>query len=49
MPGATPHMLVNLGGGTAKDLELLAKSIIDRVHKETGAKLELVMDWSGRS
>ena len=31
VPGATPHMLVNLGGGTAKDLELLA-FVIDRVH-----------------
>jgi UDP-N-acetylenolpyruvoylglucosamine reductase len=48
IPEASPEMLVNVGGGTAKDLALLQKSAIERLHKETGVLLEGRMTWMGR-
>jgi UDP-N-acetylenolpyruvoylglucosamine reductase len=48
IPEAEPQMLVNLGGGTARDLALLQKSAIERLHREAGVLLEERMSWLGR-
>ncbi len=40
--------LVHLGGGSARDLALFQKSIIDRVHKERGVRLGPGLAWVGR-
>lgn len=48
IPESAPELLVNLGGGTARDLSMLHKSAIERVHREIGVQLEDRMNWIGR-
>jgi len=48
VPSASPEMLVNLGGGTAEDLALLHRSILARMRKEHGGKLDSVIRWMGK-
>ncbi len=49
IPPAAPELVVNLGGGTAADLELLAKSAFDRVKKVRGSQLAPRIRWMGRA
>jgi UDP-N-acetylenolpyruvoylglucosamine reductase len=48
LPASEPDRLVNLGGGTAKDLQLLQRSAIERVHTARGVQLQDRMTWLGR-
>lgn len=48
IPAAAPELLVNLGGATARDLALLQKSVIERVHTNRGVMLQDRMRWMGR-
>jgi hypothetical protein len=47
IPRAAPEMLVNLGGGTAEDLRLLGRSIMDRVKRVRGVNLREAYRWMG--
>ena len=47
IPEAAPELLVNLGGGTAEDLALLARSAFERVKKVRGDQLAPRMRWMG--
>jgi UDP-N-acetylmuramate dehydrogenase len=48
IPGAAPEMLVNLGGGTARDLALLHQSALERTVRECGVELQSRVTWWGR-
>jgi UDP-N-acetylmuramate dehydrogenase len=47
IPDAAPECMVNLGGGTAADLNLLFKSAQDRVKKVRGIDLARAVQWAG--
>ena len=47
IPVEAPELMVNLGGGTARDLQLLHKSAIERVQRVRGVKLASRMKWIG--
>jgi UDP-N-acetylmuramate dehydrogenase len=47
IPAAAPELLVNLGEGTAADLQLLHKSAIERVSKVRGEELRSRIRWLG--
>lgn len=47
MPASAPEMLVNMGGGTADDLQLLSKSIRARVRRERGVDLDTEVRFMG--
>lgn len=47
IPVEAPELMVNLGGGTARDLQMLHKSAIERVRKVRGVKLESRIKWIG--
>ena len=47
VPRAAPDLLVNLGSGTARDLTLLHKSLVDRIHRERGVELRSGLRWAG--
>lgn len=49
IPRAAPAMIVNLGGGTARDLALLQKSAVERVRQTRGVELQDALSWVGRS
>ncbi len=49
IPEVAPEMLVNLGGGTARDLQLLHRSVLERVARLRGLTLESQMQWTGRA
>ncbi len=49
IPAVAPEMLVNLGGGTARDLALLHQSAIERTAREVGVDLESRICWLGRA
>lgn len=48
IPSTAPEMLVNLGEGSARDLELLHRSALERVQREHGVKLSSSIRWLGR-
>ncbi len=48
VPRETANALVNLGGGSARDLEILQRSVIDRVFRSRGVQLSDRMRWLGR-
>jgi UDP-N-acetylmuramate dehydrogenase len=48
IPVQSPETLVNLGGGTAADLELLHTSTRERVKKLRGVTLASTLSWAGR-
>ncbi|MBW1876940.1 MAG: FAD-binding protein [Deltaproteobacteria bacterium] len=48
IPVAAPETLVNLGGGTAADLALLERSVLDRVKRQRGIDLKPRVRWAGR-
>lgn len=48
IPAAAPELLVNLGDGCARDLELLFQSAIDRVRTLTGVELDSRIRFVGR-
>lgn len=48
IPVEAPEVMVNLGGGTARDLQLLHKSALERVKKTRGVKLSSRMRWVGK-
>lgn len=47
-PEAAPELLVNLGGGDARDLQLLQRSLVERVLAARGIQLVDRMQWMGR-
>lgn len=47
IPAGAPELLVNLGEGTAADLDLLHRSATDRVKKTRGAHLDSRIRWVG--
>ncbi len=47
IPVEAPELMVNLGGGSARDLQLLHKSAIERVQRVRGVKLSSRMKWIG--
>jgi UDP-N-acetylmuramate dehydrogenase len=47
IPVEAPELMVNLGGGTARDMHLLHKSAIERVQRVRGVKLKSRMKWIG--
>lgn len=49
VPREEPAMIVNLGGGRAKDMALLQKSTIERAHRVRGEELDNRMTWLGRA
>lgn len=49
LPRYAPGMIVNLGGGDARDVALLLRSVTDRVHTLRGVKLQDRMAWWGRA
>ena len=48
IPVEAPEVMVNLGGGTARDLQLLHKCALERVKKTRGVKLGTRMRWIGK-
>ncbi|HMV69981.1 MAG TPA: hypothetical protein PKA64_24285 [Myxococcota bacterium] len=48
VPSVCPELLVNLGDATAKDLALVHRSVVERVHQVTGLELGDRMRWVGR-
>jgi UDP-N-acetylmuramate dehydrogenase len=48
IPVAAPETMVNLGGGTAADLALLERSVLDRVKRQRGIDLKRRVRWAGR-
>ncbi|MGC6493016.1 MAG: hypothetical protein ACON5B_09260 [Myxococcota bacterium] len=48
LPSSEPNRLVNLGGATARDLEMLQGSIEKRLHELRGVTLEPRVRWLGR-
>jgi len=48
IPAPTPELLVNLGAASAKDLELMHRSVLERVKKEQGVALKGSIRWLGR-
>jgi len=48
IPPAAPEILVNLGGGTAADLDLLHRAAVERVRRHRGVELETVIRWLGK-
>ncbi len=48
IPEVAPEELVNLGQTTARELALLQRSVIDRVHQVTGVEITDRMRWIGR-
>ena len=49
LPAADPTALANLGGGTARDVDLLLRSVVDRVQRERGIELSTRPAWLGRA
>jgi UDP-N-acetylenolpyruvoylglucosamine reductase len=49
LPDGAPEMLINLGTGTAADLQLLQKSAIERVKRTRGVTLSSTIRWVGQS
>ena len=49
IPGVAPEMLVNMGGGTARDLALLHQSAMERTSREVGVDLDSRIHWLGRA
>lgn len=49
IPRETPEMVVNLGGATAEDVQLLVRSMVDRVKKVRGELLVPRVRWVGIS
>jgi len=47
VPRAAPEMLVNLGQGTAHDLALLFRSVVDKVQRMRGVELRPQVRWLG--
>jgi UDP-N-acetylenolpyruvoylglucosamine reductase len=47
IPAEAPELMVNLGGGTARDLGLLQRSVLDRIQRERGVTLESRMHFRG--
>lgn len=47
IPESAPELLVNLGGGTAADLALLHRSVVERVSKVRGEDLVSRARWIG--
>lgn len=47
IPSAAPELLVNLGEGTAEDLSLLHKSVLERVERERGVELTSRIRFAG--
>lgn len=48
IPEDAPELLINLGGGTARDLKLLHRSALERVKRTRGLELESVVNWVGQ-
>ncbi len=48
LPTSAPAMLVNLGEATARDLQLLQRSVVERVQAQRGVALADRMTWLGR-
>ena len=48
VPESAPELVVNLGGASASDIQLLARSVRDRVKLHTGVTLEPRYRWQGR-
>jgi UDP-N-acetylmuramate dehydrogenase len=49
IPAAAPELLVNLGRGTARDLDLLHRSARERVRARCGVELTSRIRWAGRA
>lgn len=49
LPEAEPASLVNLGGGTSREIDLLLRSIVDRLKREQGVELASAVTWLGRT
>ncbi|MCB9678183.1 MAG: FAD-binding protein [Alphaproteobacteria bacterium] len=47
IPVEAPELMVNLGGGTARDMHLLHRSAVERVRRVRGVKLETRIKWVG--
>lgn len=47
IPRESPEMLVNLGGATVDDVQLLLRSMVDRVKKVRGEALAPRVRWTG--
>ncbi|MEZ4317569.1 MAG: FAD-binding protein [Myxococcota bacterium] len=47
IPVEAPELMVNLGGGTARDMQLLHKSAVERVRRVRGVKLDTRIKWIG--
>ncbi len=43
-----PEIAANLGGGTARDLQLLWQSVIERVSQQTGVDITNRVQWAGK-
>ena len=49
VPASAPELLVNLGHGSANDMALMERSIIERVKRIRGVQLQSTVRWTGRS
>jgi UDP-N-acetylenolpyruvoylglucosamine reductase len=47
IPEHAPELLINLGGGTARDLQLLHRSVLARLKRERGITLGSTVRWAG--
>ena len=47
IPEDAPELLIKLGLGTARDLQLLHRSSLDRVKRTRGVELESRVKWVG--
>jgi len=49
IPQAAPEMVVNVGRGPARDLNLLHRSALERVKALRGVELKSAVRWTGRT
>lgn len=49
IPPSSPSTFVNQGGGSARDLDLLQRSVVDRAKRERALTLEPRVRWIGRN
>ncbi|MFK7927211.1 MAG: hypothetical protein AB8H79_03430 [Myxococcota bacterium] len=49
IPASSPEMVVNVGLGPARDLKMLHRSALKRVHQLRGVELTSAVRWSGRA
>jgi len=48
LPAAEPTSLTNLGTASARDIDLLLRSVADRMKRERGVELKTAIQWLGR-